>query len=187
MVLLMAQPTAPRRGACMDAGDEEVEGEARAQAETEGEAAGEAAGEEEGGEQAEEEGEEEGEMILLYKTGKVKHAFAAWHDGKVRGCTNYEYEEGEKWKDGEFPILLPNLEDLRLFHDGAGCQYQCRETIHGTARSFADTGVRISHHVSMSGTTPGLTAHVHVYVHAHAHILASTSHQPWALGDAVSR
>ena len=118
-------------------------------------------------------------MILLYKTGKVKHAFAAWHDGKVRGCTNYEYEEGEKWKDGEFPILLPNLEDLRLFHDGAGCQYQCRETIHGTARSFADTGVRISHHVHERYNSRAHSARSCLCSRSCSH---SRLHQPPALG-----
>ena len=30
------------------------------------------------------------DIISMYKTGKVKHAFAAWHEGKVLpGCSNY--------------------------------------------------------------------------------------------------
>ena len=76
---------------------------------------------------------------MLYKTGKVRHAFAAWHEGKVLpGCQNYEAEEGEKWTEADFPAGLPDLEEARIFHDGAGCQYQCRETIMGTARCHAD-------------------------------------------------
>ena len=86
------------------------------------------------------------DIISLYKTGKVKHAFAAWHDGKVLpGCKNYEQEEGDKWT--EFTALLPLLELLRIFSDGAGAQYQQRQTTHGTACCSADTGVQISHDV----------------------------------------
>jgi hypothetical protein len=57
------------------------------------------------------------DIISLYKTGKVRHAFAAWYDGKVLpGCKNYTSEEGEKWTD--FPVLLPELEEARGFTDG---------------------------------------------------------------------
>ena len=57
------------------------------------------------------------DIISLYKTGKVRHAFAAWYDGKVlSGCKNYTSEEGEKWTD--FPVLLPELEEARGFTDG---------------------------------------------------------------------
>ena len=88
------------------------------------------------------------DIIALYKTGKVLHAFAAWHDGKVLpSCKNYEHEEGEKWTEADFPALLPDLEDARGFTDGAFPQYQQKETTHGTARCFTDLGVRISHHI----------------------------------------
>ena len=83
-----------------------------------------------------------------YKTGKVMHAFVAWHEGKVLpGCQNYEHEEGEKWTEEDFPALLPELEEARGFTDGAPPQYQQRQTTCGTARCFADLGVRISHHI----------------------------------------
>ena len=79
----------------------------------------------------------------------MRHAFAAWHNGKVLpGCENYANEEGEKWTEQDFPPLLPDLEEARGFMDGAIGQYQQKETILGTSRSFADTGVRISHHVN---------------------------------------
>ena len=87
------------------------------------------------------------DIISLYKYGKVVHAYASWHDGKVLpGCTIYAATEaGEKW--AEFPALLPDLEDARGFSDGAPPQYQQRETTHGTARCFADLGVRMLHDV----------------------------------------
>ena len=86
------------------------------------------------------------DIISLYKTGKVLHAFAAWHEGKVLpGCKNYAQETGEKWSS--FAPLLPQLTMARGFSDGAGCQYQQRETTHGTVRCFADIGVRIFHDV----------------------------------------
>jgi hypothetical protein len=86
------------------------------------------------------------DIISLYKTGKVRHAFAAWHDGKVLpGCKNYSDESGEKWAD--FPAKLPNLKVARGFSDGAGNQYQQKETTHGTARAFSDLGVRIEHDI----------------------------------------
>jgi hypothetical protein len=82
------------------------------------------------------------DIISLYKTGKVRHAFASWHDGKVLpGCKNYAAEAGEKWTEADFPALLPELKEARGFTDGAPNQYQQRETTHGTARSFADLGV----------------------------------------------
>ena len=57
------------------------------------------------------------DVMLLYKTGEVKHAFAAWYDGKVLpGCKNYANEEGEKWT--EFSPLLPKLEEANVFTDG---------------------------------------------------------------------
>ena len=88
------------------------------------------------------------DIILLYKTGKVKHAFAAWHDRKVLpGCANYAHEEGEKWAEADFPPLLPELEEAVGYTDGAPPQYQQRQTTMGTARCFADTGVRITHDI----------------------------------------
>ena len=79
---------------------------------------------------------------------QVKHAFAAWHDGKVLpGCKNYAKEPGEKWAEADFPPLLPLLVEAQGFTDGAPPQYQQRQTTHGTARSFADTGVRMTHDV----------------------------------------
>ena len=88
------------------------------------------------------------DILLMYKTGKVKHAFAAWHDAKVLpGCQNYEEEEGEKWDEADFPPLVPDLADAFIFTDGAPNQYQQRETAHGTACSHAVTGVRITHDV----------------------------------------
>jgi len=78
----------------------------------------------------------------------VRHAYVAWHDGKVLpGCKNYANETGDKWTETTFPPLLPNLEVTRGFTDGAGAQYQQRETTHGTARCYADLGVRIYHDV----------------------------------------
>lgn len=60
------------------------------------------------------------DIISMYKTGKVKHAFAAWHEGKVLpGCSNYANEEGDKWAEADFPPLLPDLEDVFIFTDGA--------------------------------------------------------------------
>jgi len=86
------------------------------------------------------------DIIRLYKTGEVKHAFAAWHDGKVLpGCKNYEHEEGEKWD--VFEPLIPELVLARFFTDGAPYQCQQKETTHATARCHADLGVRITHHV----------------------------------------
>jgi hypothetical protein len=59
------------------------------------------------------------DIFALYKTGKVRHAFAAWHDGKVLpGCKNYANEDGDKWTEAEFPPLLPELEEARGFTDG---------------------------------------------------------------------
>ena len=77
---------------------------------------------------------------------QVKHAFAAWHDGKVLpGCKNYAKEPGEKW--ATFEARLPELEHAFGFMDGAIVQYQNREAIHGTCRSFADIGVRMTHDI----------------------------------------
>ena len=88
------------------------------------------------------------DIISMYKTGKVRHAFASWHEGKVLpGCKNYANEPGEKWAEADFPALLPYLVALDIFTDGAIVQYQCRDTTHGTACSFADLGVRITHDV----------------------------------------
>ena len=88
------------------------------------------------------------DIISLYKKGKVQHAFAAWHDGKVLpGCKNYSDEPGDKWSEDNFPAELPDLEEARGFSDGAGNQYQQRETTHGTARCFGDLGVRITHDI----------------------------------------
>ena len=88
------------------------------------------------------------DIISLYKTGKVKHAFAAWYEGKVLpGCKNYEHEEGDKWTEATFEAWLPKLLKALGFTDGAGPQYQCRETTHGTARCHADLGVIIVHDV----------------------------------------
>ena len=65
------------------------------------------------------------DIFSLYKHGKVVHAFAAWHEGKViPGCSNYENEDGEKWAEADFPPLLPALEVARGFTDGAITQYQ---------------------------------------------------------------
>ena len=59
-------------------------------------------------------------MSCRYKTGKVRHAYAAWHDGKVLpGCKNYANEEGDKWSEADFKPLLPRLEDAFGFTDGA--------------------------------------------------------------------
>lgn len=59
------------------------------------------------------------DIISMYKAGKVRHAFAAWHDGKVLpGCKNFDNEDGEKWTDASFSALLPNLERARGFTDG---------------------------------------------------------------------
>ena len=70
---------------------------------------------------------------------QVKHAFAAWHDGKVLpGCKNYAKEPGEKW--ATFKAPLPELEHAFGFMDGAIVQYQNREAIHGTSRSFSRGG-----------------------------------------------
>jgi hypothetical protein len=88
------------------------------------------------------------DIFAMYKTGKVKHAFAAWHDGKVLpGCKNYAHEEGEKLTEENFSPLLPDLEEALGFTDGAIPQYQQKETVHGTARCFADLGVRMSHDI----------------------------------------
>ena len=88
------------------------------------------------------------DIFAMYKTGKVKHAFAAWHDGKVLpGCKNYANEEGEKLTEENFSPLLPDLEEAFGFTDGAIPQYQQKETVHGTARCFADLGVRMSHDI----------------------------------------
>ena len=77
------------------------------------------------------------DIFAMYKTGKVKHAFAAWHDGKVLpGCKNYANEEGEKLTEENFSPLLPDLEEAFGFTDGAIPQYQQKETVHGTARPW---------------------------------------------------
>ena len=62
------------------------------------------------------------DIISMYKTGKVRHAFAAWHDGKVLpGCKNYDDEEGDKWTEAAFPAQLPDLNMARGFTDGVRC------------------------------------------------------------------
>ena len=35
------------------------------------------------------------------------------------GCSNYANEEGDKWAEADFPPLLPDLEDVFIFTDGA--------------------------------------------------------------------
>jgi hypothetical protein len=61
------------------------------------------------------------------------------------GCKNYAKEPGEKW--ATFEARLPELEHAFGFMDGAIVQYQNREAIHGTCRSFADIGVRMTHDI----------------------------------------
>ena len=61
------------------------------------------------------------------------------------GCKNYAKEPGEKW--ATFEARLPELEHAFGFMDGAIGQYQNREAIHGTSRSFADIGVRMTHDI----------------------------------------
>ena len=112
--------------------------------EEDGEAAGEEADEDKGEDEREED-EHDGEEQDEGEEGEGE-------EGEERDV--WDEDEGAAGEDAEmsddeeaWDETVENLKEARGFTDGAGNQYQQRETTHGTARCHADLGVVLVHDV----------------------------------------